>query len=104
METKTNLDLSEIRKVSSSQAMLRLADSVLSLDREVVSEVLTTYLYFRSLGKTNRDFVLFLTTKKMGTSADIGFKLLPALASGLLSDRDFRSIMVGILKSAIRNP
>ena len=99
---KSSPELGELERIYSSEAMLRFADSILSLDRDDVSKVVTAYFYFKSVGKTNREFMLFLATKQMGTSADIGFKLLPTLASGLLSDRRFRSLMLGVVRSLIR--
>lgn len=102
MGTKTNLDLSELRRISSSDAMLRLTDSILGLDRDVVSGIITTYLYFKSQGKTDGEFFAFYATKRMGTSVDIGFKILPPLASGFLSDRAFRSLILGAVRSFIR--
>ncbi len=104
MATDSNKELSEIRRISSSEAFLRFADSILSLDRDTVSNIIVAYLYFKSLRKTNREFLSFFATKRMGISIDIGFKLLPTLASGILTDRDFRSLMLAIVRSSIRKP
>ncbi len=104
MKTESNREVDELARVSSSPAMLRFADSILRLDRETVAKLVAAYFYFKSLGETDRDFLFFLATKRTGTTLDVGSRLLPTLASGVLTDKDFRSLMLGIMRSAVRRP
>lgn len=97
-------DSAEIERISSSPAMLRLTDSFLSLEREDASRVFTAFLYFKSARRSNRDFLQFLVTRQFSSSINIGFDILPALLSGLISDREFRTLILAMLKSIIQNP
>jgi hypothetical protein len=87
-------DAKEIEKLSSSPSFLGLADSLLkSFDRDTLAEFLAGYLYFRSKGRTNSDFVFFLVTKKFGKAATVAMSIFAALIPGLLFDKQFRSVV-----------
>jgi len=80
---------------------LRLADSILiSLDRDTLAEFLAGYLYFKSKGRTNGDFALFVVTKKFGKGVAIAMNVIVALIPGLLFDKAFRSVIfAAVLRS-----
>jgi len=90
----SSTDEAEIQRLSTSPSFLRLADSILlSLDRDTLAELLASYLYFRSKGRTNGDFVLFVITKKLGKGVTIAMNVILALIPGLLFDKAFRSVI-----------
>jgi hypothetical protein len=70
------------------------------LDRITLAEFLAGYFYFKSKGKTNGDFALFVTTKKFGKVVTIAMHVIVALIPGLLFDKEFRSV---ILAAATRS-
>jgi hypothetical protein len=89
-------DAAEIQKLASSPSFLKLADSILqNMDRNTLAEFLAGYLYFKSKGRTNRDFVFFVTTNKFPKLAMIAMDVLAVLLPGLLLDRAFRSVIFG---------
>jgi hypothetical protein len=72
-----------------------LTDSILSsLDRDTFAEFLAGYLYFKSKGRTNSDFALFVLTKKFGKVIRIAMNVVAALIPGLLFDKEFRSVLL----------
>jgi hypothetical protein len=87
-------DAEEIQRLSSSPSFLRLTDSILaSFDRDTLAEFLAGYLYFKSKGRTDSDFALFVMTKKFGKVIRIAMKVVAALIPGLLFDKEFRSVI-----------
>jgi hypothetical protein len=82
---------------------LRLADSILiSLDRETLAEFLAGYLYFKSKGRTNGDFAVFVMTKKFGKGVTIGMNVILGLLPGLLFDKEFRSVILAAAMRSVR--
>jgi hypothetical protein len=87
-------DAEEIERLSSSTPFLELTDSILaSFDRKTLAEFLAGYLYFKSKGRANNDFVLFIMTKKFGKTVRIAMNITAALVPGLLFDKAFRSVI-----------
>jgi hypothetical protein len=81
---------------------LRLADSILlSLDRNTLAELLASYLYLRSKGRTNGDFALFVITKRFGKAVTIAMNVILALIPGLLFDRAFRSVILTVVLRSV---
>ncbi len=91
-------DSIEVEKISASPAMLRLADSILTLDREEMARILAAYLLFRSRGKSTRELVTFLMTRDPRSGIRIGLKVVPPLVIGILSDAEFRALVLSMLK------
>lgn len=102
MSEKRDEDVAQVEKIASSAAMLRLADSILTLDRGDVSRLITAYLYYKSVGRWDRDFLSYVATKELKSSISIGLGILPSLVTGFLSDRDFRELILAALEAAIR--
>lgn len=74
---------------------MELSDSILkSLDRNTLAGFLAGYLYFKSKGRTNSDFALFIMTKKFGKTVRIAMNITAALVPGLLFDKAFRSVIM----------
>ena len=81
---------------------MRLADSILlSLDRDTLAELLASYLYFRSKGRTNGDFAVFVVTKKFGKGVTIAMNVILALIPGLLFDKAFRSVILTVVLRSV---
>lgn len=90
-------EASEVERVYSSTAMLRLSDVILKLKREELALLLSSYLVFRSGGRSGHDLTMFLLTKHLGNTARIGLRVFPSIAVGFLSDPEFRSLVVRLL-------
>ncbi|HZW84693.1 MAG TPA: hypothetical protein VFE91_02170 [Nitrososphaerales archaeon] len=70
-----------------------MANSILkSFDSNTLAEFLAGYLYFKSKGKTSKDFAFFLMTKKFGKVARATISIVAALIPGLLFDKEFREL------------
>ena len=81
---------------------MRLADSILiGLDRDTLAEFLAGYLYFKSKGRTNGDFALFVVTKKFGKGVTIAMNVIVALIPGLLFDKAFRSVIFAAVMRSV---
>ena len=95
-------DLRELESFSSSESMLRLVDALRGLDRETLSQVISAYLYFRSKGRSDRDFLEFILKKRLPATAMMALTLLGAVLPGLISDAKFRSVFIGAVSSVVR--
>jgi hypothetical protein len=71
------------------------------LDRDTLAELLSSYLYFRSKGKTNADFALFMITKRFGKGVTISMNVILALIPGLLFDKAFRSVILTVVLRSV---
>jgi hypothetical protein len=92
---ETEQDINELERLSSSGSMLRLVDALRGLDRETVSQLLSAYLYFRSEGRPNKEFLDYLLRRRLYSLVTVLFTLVPAVAPGLLFDGKFRSLLLG---------
>jgi hypothetical protein len=86
-------DAKAIEKLSLSPSFLGLADSLLKgFDRDTLAEFIAGYFYFKSKGRSNRDFAFFLMTKKFGKVVLVSMSVVAAVIPGLLFDNEFRSV------------
>jgi len=90
-------ELADIERIATSPSMVRLTDTILRLDRRDVSRLITAYFYFRSAGKSNREFLLFIATSELRSTLSVGLNVLPSLLIGLLGDKDFRMLILSSL-------
>jgi hypothetical protein len=90
-----------IRKLSSSPNLLAVADSILeNIDREALAELLASYLYLRSKGKANLgNLVRYAVSRRLRECAAIAAGATPAVLAGILTDKDFRSVILSSLGS-----
>ena len=92
-------DSQEITKLfkASSPYFIKLADTLVkSVDRETLAELIAGDLYFRSTGRNEGDFAQYLLTKKLDVVMRMLGSCIPVVVSGLVKDREFRSLIVGI--------
>jgi hypothetical protein len=94
-------DSSEIQKLSSSRAMLRISDAVLGLDRRDLSRLVAAYLHFKSEGKSDRDLLQYLLTNELDIAFRLGLNILPAIVAGLFGDGDFRALVFDLAASRV---
>lgn len=92
-----------IRKLSSSPYLLAVADSILkNIDREALSELLASYLYFRSKGRANLGNLLtYAVRRRFREWASVALSATPAVLAGIINDKDFRSVILSSLGSWI---
>ena len=78
-----------------------MADSILtSFDRDTLADFLAGYLYFKSKGRTNGDFVFFVMTKKFSKGIRIAIRIFAALIPGMIFDKAFRLVfLAAVMKS-----
>jgi hypothetical protein len=90
-------DLQGITKLfkASSPYFFKLADALTkSVDRQTLAELIAGDLYFRSTGRNEGDFAQYLLTKKLDIVTRIIGNCIPVVFSGLLRDREFRSLII----------
>jgi len=92
-----------IRRLSSSPYLLAVADSVLeNIDREALAELLASYLYLRSKGRANLgNLVTYAVSRRFRECAAVAVSATPAVLAGILTDGDFRSIILSSVGSWI---
>jgi hypothetical protein len=93
-----------VRRLSNSPYLAAVADSVLeNLDRETLTELLAYYLYQRSKGRGDlRDLAAHAVSKRPWKWLDIATNATAALIAGMLSDGEFRSVVLSSVKLWIR--
>jgi hypothetical protein len=83
--------------LSSSPYYLRMADSILArLDREILADLIVSYVYFKSKGKTNSEFAKFIMTDKLPQILPIVLAGAPVILSAIFSDKAFRALVLDI--------
>jgi len=90
-----------IRKLSNSPYLLSVADSILrNVDRDMLAELLASYLYLRSNGRANvRNLVTYAVSRRFRECASIAASATPAVLAGIISDKEFRSVVLTSLES-----
>jgi hypothetical protein len=90
-----------IRKLSNSPYLLSVADSILkNIDRETLAELLASYLYLRSNGRANiGNLVAYAVSRRFWECASIAASATPAVLAGIISDKEFRSVVLTSLGS-----
>ncbi len=95
----TETDKTEIRRISENRSIQRLSSAIRKdLDQKTLSKMISTYLVLKANGHPDKDFVTFLTRKETKTTMKLGFKMATAVAPSLLTDGEFRSLVMGTRK------
>jgi hypothetical protein len=83
--------------LSSSPYYLKLADSILAkLDRKTLADFIASYVYFKSNGKTDSEFGKFLMTEKLPEVLPVALAGAPVIIAAILSDKQFRLLVIDI--------
>ncbi|MHB8565601.1 MAG: hypothetical protein ACYC7D_04055 [Nitrososphaerales archaeon] len=95
----TNADVLEIRRLSENKSIRKLSQDIRKdLDQETLSKLMSAYLVLKANGHSDSDFVNYLTRKQTGSTFKLGFKLAAAVAPSLLTDGEFRSLVMNTRK------
>ena len=91
----TDAEVAQIKRLSRSNWVLGISDSVLrSLDQETVAKMTSGYLYFKSNGRPDRDFIGYMTKKELWATAAIGLNVMSAVIPAMLFDKEFRTLVM----------
>jgi hypothetical protein len=63
-----------------------------------MAEILAGYLYFKSNGRSNNDFALFMATHKFSKVVTITMSVLAVLLPRMFLDKAFRSVIFRAVK------
>jgi hypothetical protein len=84
-------ELAQIKRLSKSNWVLGISDAVLrSLDRTTLSKMMGGYLYFKSKGRPDKDFLGYLTKKELWSTVSIGLNVMGAVIPAMIFDKEFR--------------
>ena len=85
--------------LASSPYFLKISDAILSsLDRDTLAELIVAYLYYISKGKSNGEFVRYVTSNMLPKLLEIVGKATPMIVAGLVSDKTFRNVVIDLLR------
>ncbi|GEM_PF-2075070 len=95
----TPSDVDSIRRLSRKRAVKRISSTLLKkLNPEMLARLMAAYIVLKSNGHPDSDFVKYLVAKESRSIfLGIGFNLLVALSSSLLSDSEFRKLCYSLV-------
>ena len=89
----TDEEVAQIKRLSRSNWILGIADSVLgSLSREILVKMISSCLYFTENGRSQKDFIDYMTKKELRATAAIGLNVMSAVIPAILFDKEFRTL------------
>lgn len=87
----TDEETKQIRRLSNSTSIRNLTTAIhKSLDEETLSRVISSYLYFKSNGRSDKDFATYLGTAELWNTLAIGLNVMGAALPALIFDKEFR--------------
>ena len=95
-------DRDAIQRLWSSPSFLRLADSILSnLDRKDLAKIIASYLYFKSRGRRDSDFVFFVVSE-FPEIVFMAFRAgIPVIIPAVLTDKTFRALLISFAEKSL---
>jgi hypothetical protein len=91
----TDEEVAQIKRLARSSSVLGLSDAVLrGLDEYTLSRIIAGYLYFKSNGRPDKDFAMYLGTKEIWSTLTIGLNVMGAVIPALLFDKEFRTLVM----------
>jgi hypothetical protein len=99
----TDSEVEQIKRLSRSNWVLGISDSVLrSLDNRTLSKMMAAFLYMKANGRPDKDFVGYLTTKEIWSTATIGLNVMASVIPAMIFDTEFRTLAMktGMSKGA----
>ena len=95
----TDEEDSQIKRLSDSSSIASLSSAIMQgLNEDSISRIIASFLYFKSNGRPDKDFVTYLGTKEIWTTLTIGLNVMGALVPALIFDKEFRVL---VLKTGI---
>ena len=103
LSNKSISDRREIVGLLSSPSFLKLADSIInSLDRNTLAEIIASYVYFKSRGRSDSEFARFIISEKFPELLFIVLRIsIPVILPGMISDKKFRTVLVQFVQKSI---
>jgi hypothetical protein len=87
----TDSEVNQVKRLSRSASVLSITEAVQrSLDEETLSRIIASFLYFKSNGKPDKDFVEYIGTKELWNTLAIGLNVMGAFLPALIFDKEFR--------------
>ncbi|HZW56232.1 MAG TPA: hypothetical protein VFF30_08095 [Nitrososphaerales archaeon] len=81
----------QIRRLSNSTSVRNLSEAIhKSLDEETISRIISSYLYFKSNGRPDKDFAAYLGTNELRNTLAIALNVIGAMLPALIFDKEFR--------------
>jgi hypothetical protein len=95
----SDADVKEIKRLSQKKSLRKLSRVILEdLDRDTISRMMSAYLVLKANGHTDPDVIKYLTTKETKRALKIGFGAAGTVLPALLTDSEFRSLVMGTRK------
>jgi hypothetical protein len=99
----TDEDVREIERISRKQSIQKLSNTLLKdLNRDLLSRMIAAYMVLKANGHNDADFAKYLTTKETKKLLKLGFGAASALLPSLLTDGEFRSLLMNTRKQMQR--
>ena len=91
----TDDEVRQAKRLARSNSVLSISNAVLrSLDQTTLSRIIAGYLYFKSNGRPDKDFALYLATKEIWSTLTISLNVMGAFVPSMIFDKEFRSLVV----------
>jgi hypothetical protein len=101
--TVSEKDAEEINRISKKKSIQKVSNAVLEdLDREMLSRIISAYMVLKANGHTDADLVKYLATKETKKTLKLGFGAAGALLPSLLTDGEFRGLVMNTRKQMKR--
>ena len=72
-----------------------MADATLrGMDETMLSNLIASFLYFKSSGRPDKDFITYVTTKELWGTAAMGLNLIGAMIPAMIFDKEFRMLAI----------
>jgi hypothetical protein len=99
----TDNDVREIERISRKGSIQKLSNTLLKdLNRDILSRMISSYMVLKANGHPDSDFAKYLTTKETKKVLKLGFGAAGTLLPSLLTDGEFRSLVMNTRKQMKR--
>jgi hypothetical protein len=101
--TLSNEDVRNIDRIARKKPIQKISNAVLEdLDRDSLARMISAYMVLKANGHTDADFLKYLTTKETKKVLKLGFGAAGAMLPSLLTDGEFRSLIMNTRKQMKR--
>ena len=82
---------------------MKIADAVLAkLDRKTLAGIIASYLYFKSRGKKDQEYIRFMLVRRMPDVLTLLWIGVPVIIPAKISDRDFRTLALNAIQKSVK--